>query len=202
MNVRIRQLLNQITALEDELRTALNQQEREIRFEIKGKRVTFERSVEQMHARLKTRLPQWLAQSSPRALLSVPFIYGMAVPLLLMDVSFTLYQLICFPLYRIQRVKRGDYIVIDRHHLGYLNSIEKFNCMFCGYGNGLIAYITEIAARTEQYWCPIKHAHRVLGSHARYARFLEYGDAADYQQKLEQYRAALAKDAAGDPPSS
>jgi hypothetical protein len=83
--------------------------------------------------------------------------------------------------------------VLDRQHLDYLNFIEKFHCTYCAYGAGLIAYLSEILARTEQYFCPIKHARKVLGTHARYANFLPYGSATDYEAKLEAYRVALGK---------
>lgn len=49
--------------------------------------------------------------------------------------------------------------------LSYLNAIEKLNCVYCGYGNGVIAYGREIIARTEQFWCPIKHASKAAGEH-------------------------------------
>jgi len=39
------------------------------------------------------------------------------------------------------------------------------------YENGLAGYFREIAARTEQYWCPIKHARRIKAAHGRYPRF-------------------------------
>ncbi len=58
---------------------------------------------------------------------------------------------------------------------------------------GLMGYMNEILARTEQYFCPIKHAHRILGTHARYNRFLDFGDAADYEARLEEFRVALGK---------
>jgi hypothetical protein len=58
----------------------------------------------------------------------------------------------------------------------------------------MIAYISEIVGRTEQYFCPIKHARKILGTHSRYARFLDYGDAEDYEAKLEQYRRALGEE--------
>ncbi|MDO9316507.1 MAG: hypothetical protein Q7T97_18390, partial [Burkholderiaceae bacterium] len=64
---------------------------------------------------------------------------------------------------------------------------------YCEYGNGLMAYMREILARTEEYFCPIKHARKVLGTHERYKRFLNYGDAADYEAKLEEYRVGLGK---------
>ena len=95
----------------------------------------------------------------------------------------TLYQAVCFPVYRIEKVRRADYISIDRHHLAYLNGLEKLNCMYCGYGNGLLAYASEIAARTEAYWCPIKHARRMEGTHRHYPEFLEYGDAEGFKRK-------------------
>jgi hypothetical protein len=110
------------------------------------------------------------------------------------DLSLTVYQHICFRLYRVPRVNRSDYIIIDRHHLAYLNTIEKINCAYCGYANGLIAYAREITARTEQYWCPIKHAHKVLDSHTRYPFFVPYGDPDDLQAKIEKFRDQLSKE--------
>ena len=105
-----------------------------------------------------------------------------------MDVSFTLFQHVCFRLYGIPRVRRSDDLIIDRHHSAYLNWIEKLNCVYCGYGNQLIEYVREIAARTEQYWCPIKHARRTLDPHRRTLQFFEYGDAQAYRQKLHTLR--------------
>ena len=67
-------------------------------------------------------------------------------------------QAICFRSYRIPRVRRMDYIRLDRSQLAYLNWVETLNCLYCGYANGVAAYVREIAGRTEQYWCPIKHA--------------------------------------------
>ena len=106
----------------------------------------------------------------------------MIVPLVILDLSVTIYQQICLRIYRIPLVRRSDYLVIDRHHLDNLNGIEKLNCAYCGYGNGLIAYAREITARTEQFWCPIKHARRTLDVHRRAERFFDYGDVSSYQQ--------------------
>jgi hypothetical protein len=51
-----------------------------------------------------------------------------------------------------------------------------------------LAYVTEIAGRTEQHWCPIKHARRLQKTHDRYSHFLPYGDAAAYRKKIEEVR--------------
>ena len=117
--------------------------------------------------------------------LSSPLIYVCVVPFLLLDLVVALYQSVCFPIYGIPKVQRNDYLIFDRGRLAYLNAVEKVACIYCSYANGLLAYITEIAARTEQHFCPIKHARRDLQSHSRYAHLLPYGDARAYRTQSE-----------------
>ena len=193
MNEKITLILAQMAALENDLRTAVHEQESKMFFQIKGKRVEFESSVKAAHRKLKKNFFRWLVTDRPQNLITGPIIYAMIFPLMMLDICVSFYQWACFPIYGITRVRRADYIVFDRRHLGYLNFIEKFHCTYCEYGNGLMSYMAEILARTEDYFCPIKHAHKILGTHARYNRFLEYGDAADYEAKLEEYRVALGK---------
>jgi putative component of membrane protein insertase Oxa1/YidC/SpoIIIJ protein YidD len=90
-------------------------------------------------------------------------------------------------------VRRRDYLVFDRAHLAYLNAIEKLNCAYCSYGSGLAAYVREVVARTEQYWCPIKHARRVLQAHPHYGGFVDYGDGEAYRRELRALREQLAQ---------
>ena len=90
---------------------------------------------------------------------------------------------------------------------GRANIIEKANCTYCSYASGLIAYVREIAARTEQYWCPIKHADMIPEPHQRYHGFVEYGDASGYRESLPSLRRALrdesrTHDADSRPPAS
>ncbi len=194
MNDKLRQLLARMAELEDELETTLHEQQSKMFFEIKGTRIEFDAAVRQKHRALKSSWYHWLVTYRPQNLITGPIIYGMIVPMLLIDACISVYQASCFPIYGIAKVRRGDYIVFDRQHLDYLNRIEKFHCTYCAYGAGLIAYCGEIVARTEQYFCPIKHARKILGNHARYARFLDYGDALDYEARLEQYRIELGKE--------
>jgi hypothetical protein len=194
MNDPIQQLLEQITALEDDLRKALGEQQSTVFFQIKGKRIEFEQSIKQTHRRLKQNFFRWLVTNRPQNLITGPIIYSMIIPLLVTDVFVSFYQMTCFPIYGIKKVRRADYIIFDRQQLHYLNFIEKFHCTYCAYGSGMISYVSEIIARTEQYFCPIKHARKILGTHKRYAQFLEYGVAENYQTKLEAYRRALGKD--------
>lgn len=191
MNERIRQILDQIKALEDEMQSELNEQSKRWFYQIQGKRIEFERSIKETHRSIKLGIFHWFLTVRPQNYLTAPIIYGMIVPMFLFDLCMMFYQATCFPIYGISRVRRSDYIVFDRRHLAYLNFIEKFDCLYCSYGNGLMAYATEIFARTEQYFCPIKHAQKVLGKHARYKYFLDYGDATDLHKKFEEIRVAL-----------
>lgn len=191
MNEKIRHILSQITALEDELRETLHQQEHRMFFQVNGKRVEFEHAVKQAHRQLKMGVFRWFLSVRPQNFLTAPIIYGMIFPLLLFDLCVSFFQATCFPIYGIAKARRSDYIVFDHQHLAYLNIIEKMDCLFCSYANGLIAYTHEITARTEQYFCPIKHARKVLGAHARYAQFLDYGEADDFQAKAAELRQQL-----------
>jgi hypothetical protein len=194
MNDRVRQILDQISILEDEIQSELNKQGSKWFYQIQGKRIEFERSIKETHRSIKMGIIHWFMTVRPQNYLTAPIIYGMAVPMVLFDLGVTFYQWTCFPIYGISRVRRSDYIVFDRRHLAYLNFIEKFDCLYCSYGNGLMAYATEIFARTEQYFCPIKHAQKVVGRHARYKYFLDYGDAADLHNKFEEIRVALTRE--------
>ena len=138
-------------------------------------------------------LAQFLRESSIPALLTAPIIYSLFVPFVVVDAWVSLYQLVCFPIYGIDRVRRSDYIALDRRKLAYLNAIEKANCEYCSYANGLLAYIREIAARSEQYWCPIKHARRIRGPHTHYRLFVDYGDVEGYKHELPVLRKSLKK---------
>lgn len=122
-------------------------------------------------------------QRTIRHFISAPFIYLMTVPLLFLDFCMEVYHRICFPLYGIEYVDRDQFIQIDRQKLSYLSWAEKFNCAYCGYANGLMAYGVEIAGRTEDYWCGIKHqSNDTFLQPQHHEVFIEYGDQEAYEQ--------------------
>ena len=179
--------------LEEEFDHLLAEKQGQFRYSLEKGKVVFEQGVRKFQQSHRTGIWKYLREAKLGHILIAPIIYSVMPPLLLLDFAVTFYQHTCFRVYGIPRVRRADYIIIDRQHLGYLNAIEKLNCMYCGYGNGLMEYSREIIARTEQYWCPIKHAHRALSHHDRMRYFADYGDAEAYQKKLEQLRKALAE---------
>jgi hypothetical protein len=194
MTPQITALIEQIRLLEGELDAELAIRSAKLRIGLEHGRITFEEKLLRRHRELRQKLLPYLFGANPLVMLVSPVIYAGIVPLLLLDLFVSLFHAVCFPIYGIAKIKRADYFVFDRHHLAYLNALEKLNCAYCSYANGLIAFAREIVARTEQDWCPIKHARRVIGSHARYALFDDYGDGENYLTRLAELRKALAKD--------
>lgn len=188
MNNRIEPLLEAMKKLEQELREEFEKKEAEFYYRVAGRKVRFEKEIKKRHRALMQHLAPYLSEAALLNILTAPFIWFILIPTLFLDLSVTIFQAVCFRAYGIPRVKRGRYIIMDHQSLAYLNLIEKLNCMYCSYVNGLIAYIREIAGRTEQYWCPIKHARPQASMHSRYGKFLEYGDAEGYRSRLEQVR--------------
>lgn len=177
-------LMEKMRSVEGEIEAELAKQREELRFRFENSRIVFEDEALRIHRAIKTRASRYFLQANPLVILVAPVIYTLLIPIALLDIFVIVYQLICFPVYKIPKVRRRDYLVFDRHHLAYLNIIEKINCAYCSYANGAIAFAREVAARTEVYWCPIKHARRVLGPHPHYQEFADFGDAEGYRKQL------------------
>jgi hypothetical protein len=91
-----------------------------------------------------------------RMALSMPFIYGMAIPLSFLDITTQIYQRVCFPLYGIALVDRKRYVRCSAR-AKLLPRIDRFNCWYCAYANGSMQFVRAVLEETEKYWCPIRH---------------------------------------------
>jgi hypothetical protein len=174
--------------LEQELDRLLAENREQFHYRLHQGKVIFEQGVRQLQLKQRTGLWRYLLKTPLAFLATAPVIYAMVIPLAILDLSVTIYQHVCFRIYNVPRVNRSGYLVIDRHHLAYLNAVQKLNCLYCGYANGLIAYAREIAARTELFWCPIKHAQLTLDPHVHEQNFFHYGDAQAWAEKLDSVR--------------
>lgn len=56
-----------------------------------------------------------------------------------------------------------------------------------------MAYICDIVSTTEQYFCPIREALKILDAPRLYMDFLKYSDGDAYEKKLKEFRMALSK---------
>ncbi len=181
-------LAERIRSLEKELRAVLEEKERAFGYRTAQGKAKFEEAVLAQQRKLKLGLPSYILHSRFFVAVSAPVIYLGFIPFWALDLFLALFQGICFPIYGIPKVRRADYLIMDRGGLKYLNLLERFNCTYCSYANGLSAYLIEVAARTEQHWCPIKHARRLRSPHSRYSHFFDYGDAEQYSRRIEVVR--------------
>lgn len=106
-----------------------------------------------------------------RLVVSIPMIYAVAAPILLLDLIITLYQKVCFPLFGIPVVHRSVYVQFRRMQVDGLNVFDQLNCHYCAYANGVLHYAQKVAGETERMWCPIRHHAR-----RRYAEPPHHGD--------------------------
>ena len=193
MSPTIGELLERLQSAEDALEEAFDARRREMAFILKGRKAVFDEKVAALHRAFRTGIFAYVRGARLSVILSAPAILAVAVPLLLLDLFVIVYQAVCFPVYGLKKVPRSDFIVFDRAQLAYLNIFEKFNCFYCSYANGLLAWVSEIAGLTESYWCPIKHARRIAAMHRHYARFADYGDAEAWRAATVADRGSTAK---------
>lgn len=191
MGSRLDEILEEIRELEENVLSEMKRREEELKYRVIEGRVIFEQEMLALHKKIASSLFFYIVDAPLLTILSAPLIYAMIVPAMLMDLCLWIYQAVCFPIYGIPKVRRREHIVLDRHYLKYLNVLERLNCDYCSYFNGLSSYATEIAARTEQYWCPIKHASGRAQRHSRAHLFVDYGDANSYRTRLMELRRQL-----------
>lgn len=179
--------------LEQEMEQLLAAKREQFRYQLHNGKVKFEQSIGKLQQRQKVGIFRYISRASLLLLITSPVIYSLIIPLLLLDLMANVYQNICFPVYRIPRVRRRNYLKIDHQHLAYLNGIEKLNCIYCSYANGLIEFVREISARTEQFWCPIKHAQLTPDPHRLVDNFVDFGDMEAYKKELNSIRKKISE---------
>ena len=188
MNDKIKEILDEIEAMKVKLGEEIAEQEKHLSYEIQNGYVRFEKDVFEKQKENMKNLLAWFREIPILHLLTSPIIYAMVIPAILFDIILFIYQQVVFRIYKFKFIKRSDYIIYDHQYLGYLNPIEKLNCLYCSYFNGLAQYASAIASRTEYYFCPIKHAKKVAYQHDYYDMYFEYGDGDEYQRKLKELR--------------
>ncbi|HVW66646.1 MAG TPA: hypothetical protein VHA78_02850 [Candidatus Peribacteraceae bacterium] len=104
-------------------------------------------------------------------------IYLAFFPLVVCHALCWLYQLIAFSIYDIPKIRLHDYLSVDRGKLKKLNGVQRLNCVYCGYANGVLAWMTATAHQTEAYACGIKHNVMKVGQ--------------EYQKDFHEYKKFL-----------
>ena len=189
MPLRFEDLKARFDELHAEFERGMAERQEKFRYTIEKGKIRFQEATRKYHKTLRHDVLQYIRTAPILYVLTSPFIYACIIPFVMVDIMVSLYQIVCFPVYNIPKVRRSDYLKLDRHKLNYLNIIQKINCEYCSYGNGILAYASEIASRTELFWCPIKHAKSPKAYHERYVHFIDYGDAEGFEKSLDVARA-------------
>lgn len=180
MNTKIDEIFDAIRVLEENLKKELAREEEKLSADLLIAQKKF-----------KEGLLHYLWRTPVLHFLTAPIIYAGIIPAFILEFFLFVYQMINFRVYKIAPVLRRDYFVYDRTSLDFLNIIEKINCFYCSYFSGLLQYTIEIVGRTEQFWCPIRHAQKLRSHHAHYAKFTPYGDGKRYREELAKLREDL-----------
>jgi len=186
MSHSIQEMIKEIETLKAKLKEEIVAKEEHIAYEIEHGRIHFSDEALRTQREKLTHFLQFIKEAPLLHILSAPIVYMMLVPAVILDVLLFVYVSVIFPIYKFPKIKRSDYVVFDRQYLGYLNFIEKLNCVYCSYFNGLLNYTVAVAARSELYFCPIKHAKKIAYTHEHYYDFLPYADATSYHDKLQE----------------
>lgn len=189
MDSKITELIKRIDELNDALKKEHARLAEKYGFSLRERKVVFLERIRERNRQF--RIPAWryVVPRHIRHFLSLPFIYAMIVPAVILDLFLTVYQWAAFPLYGIPKVDRREFLIYDRRYLDYLNVIQKVHCLYCSYVNGLFSYAVEVAARTERYWCPIKAASHSKQHHGWYKDYADYGNPEEWKEKFNDHTA-------------
>lgn len=78
-------MLAQITALEDEFRIVLREQQTHLFYQIKGIRIEFESSIRRTHRKLKIGILHQIVTDRPLNCITGPVVYSLIFPLVILD---------------------------------------------------------------------------------------------------------------------
>ena len=84
--------------------------------QIHKKKVRFGQEVKKAHRELTKKIGPYLRDASIQNILTALVIWFCLLPALFMDLVISIFQAICFPVYGIPKVRRSDYVVIDRQY--------------------------------------------------------------------------------------
>ncbi len=188
MNENIKEMIEEIETMKKKLGEEITRQEENVNYEISNGYIKFEKEMFNSQKQNMMHLWDWFREIPLQQLLSAPVVYMMIIPAVVLDIMLFVYHNVVSRVFKIKFRKRSDYVVFDRQYLGYLNVVEKLNCLYCAYFNGVMQYASSIAGRTELYFCPIKHAKKIAYKHEFYHTFLPYGDGNEYQKTLKELR--------------
>ena len=114
MSDNIDRLTTQIKLLQGELEAEFAIRRAKLRYTLQGKRAVFEEEILRAHRELRVGLARYVFNANLMTVVTAPVIYAMIVPFVILDITITLYQWICFPVYGLDDFIHGRDVRQDR----------------------------------------------------------------------------------------
>ena len=91
-DTEIDDLVRRLVRLEDQIERKLEAQHTKFRYRLEKKRAVFEEGVVRQHRAIKTGLLSFLRRSPLGTLIVAPAVYGLIVPIALLDLGVSIFQ--------------------------------------------------------------------------------------------------------------
>jgi len=104
-NSAIQDLIDQFNQIKKNLEMDVESKRKQFDYQFNKKRIIFEKVLLKAHKKLKTGSLRYLFNANLLTIITAPLIYMLIVPLLLLDLFVSLYQAICFPIYKVKKLK-------------------------------------------------------------------------------------------------
>ena len=124
MKVDFLDTLERIVQLEKELEGEIKKKNQEIIKNYQRRKIRLETSIRKQQEKHRGSWAKYAFGPRLLSFLVSLVIYFMVIPMEFYDLCLFIYQHITFRVYRVPIVKRADYFIIDRHHLGYLIGLK------------------------------------------------------------------------------
>jgi hypothetical protein len=105
MNDQIPTLLERIQQLERELRAEIKKKETQFGYEVRDRKAHFTAAVAARHRNLARAIGSYVRASILFNVLTAAFVWIVLVPVVMLHVTASVFQSICFPVYGIPKVR-------------------------------------------------------------------------------------------------
>ncbi len=114
---KIGEILKRMEELKSQLQSEYEALMERYDYAVENRKIVFSEKAKRFQKDVREGVFHYLLSAEIRHLLSIPFIYAMIVPTIVLDLFLTVFQFTAFPLYGIERVRRSDHILFDRKYL-------------------------------------------------------------------------------------
>ena len=91
-----------------------------------------------------------------RHIIVLPFAVVFLVPLVVFDISLSLFHRIVFGICKMKKVNRKTHFKVDQMKIAQLSKMQRFFAIYILYLRGIMNFGAKIAQECEYYWCQVR----------------------------------------------